>query len=743
MSTQMLEPVDVQIAGRINEVLDDDEEVLIRATTDLDENRRFGRQCVVVTNRRLWVLPESDGQIFSVPVEQIVKSRTEPLVGGGHLEIERRGEPTLYIGYTDSQAVKFSEITRGLEQLRQGNPFLINPQLDKLRCDNCGRLLPEKNSICPACIRKRETLKRIAVYLLPYKLKAAVIALAFAVMAGTQLLPPLVTRHLVDDVLVPVDGTASMDERVSLLGLLVLALIGLRLLNWSAEWVHGWTAAWLGAQVVADIRGHLYRCLEMLSMQFYDKREVGTLLSRASRDVGLLHDFLIDGLPYIIINGLLVFGILGFLLWMSVPLTLYVLIPVPFLIAWGFVFWPRMRTFFSKWSQVWASLTDRTVETLTGIRVVKAFAQEKREMTNFARPNLRLREVAQQTEINRGVFFATITFLTGLGMLIVWLLGGQQVLDGRITLGTLLAFYAYMWLLYGPLEWFGQIYVEMTRAFASAERIFEVIDAESESFEAPDAVRLPRMQGHIRFRDVTFGYDKSKPVLHGINLDVKPGEMIGLVGKSGVGKTTTINLIARFYDPDQGTIEIDDVDVNRLNLHDLRSQIGIVLQEPMLFSGTIAENISYGRHDATFAQIVDAARSANAHNFILGKDDGYDTSVGEKGAGLSVGECQRISIARALLHNPRILILDEATASVDVATEQQIQQALGKLTEGRTTIAIAHRLSTLRNADRLVVLDQGRIVEQGTHTELMAKRGVFYDLVQLQQAMDAIIATRE
>ena len=539
------------------------------------------------------------------------------------------------------------------------------------------------------------------------------------------------------------DSEATFDERLALLGVLVLTLVGIRVFSWGAEWVHGWIMAWLGAQVTADIRSQLYRRLEMLSLQFYDKRKVGSLISRATRDAGMLQEFLVNGLPYLIINGLMVLGILGFLFWMSWSLSLYIMLPVPILMVWGIVFWKRMRGYFNQWGQVWSNLTDRTVETLTGIRVVKAFAQEKHEIAAFAKPNRRLRDVAVKTALNRGIFFATITFLTGIGMLIVWLFGGQQVLDGEITLGTLLAFYSYMWLFYGPLEWFGQVNDWMTRAFAGAERIFEVIDTEPESYADPHAVRMPRMEGGIRFNDVTFGYDKSKPVLKGIDLELKPGEMVGLVGKSGVGKTTTVNLIARFYDVDHGSIEIDGIDTRRINLRDLRSQIGIVLQEPVLFSGTISDNIGYGNPGASFAKIMAAARAANAHNFIMGKVDGYETQVGEKGIGLSGGEKQRISIARAILHDPRILILDEATASVDVETEKQIQEAIGHLTSGRTTVSIAHRLSTLRDANRLIVLDEGRVVEEGTHAELMEKRGAFYDLVQLQQAVAQIIAIKE
>ena len=325
----------------------------------------------------------------------------------------------------------------------------------------------------------------------------------------------------------------------------------------------------------------------------------------------------------------------------------------------------------------------------------------------------------------------------------MWLVGGREVISDALTLGTLLAFYAYMWMLYEPVQWFGQVNNWMTRAFAGAERIFEVIDTPAEAYKDPDAQPISEIRGEVSFKGVTFGYDKSKPVLHEINLEVTSGEMIGLVGRSGVGKTTTVNLICRFYDVDQGIIEVDGIPIEKIRLEDLRSQIGIVPQEPFLFSGTVAENISYGKPGASFEEIMDAAITANAHSFIVAKPDGYDTQVGERGGELSGGEKQRVAIARAILHDPRILILDEATSSVDVETEKQIQEAIARLTEGRTTFAIAHRLSTLRNADRLVILEGGRIIEIGTHNELMEQKGIFYELVQLQQQTSEIIAIKD
>ncbi|MDP6038682.1 MAG: ABC transporter transmembrane domain-containing protein, partial [Candidatus Latescibacteria bacterium] len=579
---------------RLQNALPEGEEELIRVQADLDARGEFGNQWVVVTSNR--VLVQQNGSIENIPVSEIALARTEGLVGGARLEIHRKDKPTVHVPYSKTLAQKFSETTRGIEQLRKGQEFFINANLDRTTCESCGRLLPEKNGICPACLNKLATLGRIASYLKPYRSRAIVLAIASVVTTIAELLPPYVTKLLVDDVLVLAEGIEVLDsDRVSLLGWLVMVLVGIRLVTWGAEWAHGWTVTWLSARVTADIRSALYKRLELLSLQFYDKRQVGALMSRVTSDSSRLQHFLVDGLPYLVIEAMMLVGILVALFMMSWSLALLVLIPVPMIIIWGWLFYLRMRKYYTRWMQSWSETMARVNEALTGIRVVKAFAQEKLEISVFRKRNDKLTRIGIATEVNRGVFYKTMTLLTASGVMIVWYYGGLDVIDDKLTLGTLLAFYSYMMLLYGPLEWFGMVNSWMTRAFAAAERIFEIIDTPPEAYSDPNAVPMPNIKGRVKFDEVTFGYDKSKPVLHEIELDVKPGEMIGLVGKSGVGKTTTVNLICRFYDVDRGSIEIDGVDLRKIRLEDLRSHMGLVLQEPFLFSGTIIENIGYGK----------------------------------------------------------------------------------------------------------------------------------------------------
>ena len=378
-------------------------------------------------------------------------------------------------------------------------------------------------------------------------------------------------------------------------------------------------------------------------------------------------------------------------------------------------------------------LFDVVNDSVSGIRVVRAFGQQRSEVDRFADANVDTRDYETHAEMIWATYYPPLMFAVQLGTLIVWYVGGLNIIGGTMTFGTLVAFHAYLGMFYEPLRYISPLINWASRSMTAAERLFEVIDSQPEQLDDGNLKTMPNITGEVKFHNMTFGYDSHKPVLRDINLHVKPGEMIGLVGHSGAGKSTLINLICRFYTPDSGRLEIDGEDIKEIDLKDLRRQIGVVLQEPYLFSGTIAENIAYAHPDATMEDIITAAKAANAHEFIVKFPDGYDTEVGERGGRLSGGERQRISIARAILHNPRILILDEATSSVDVETEKKIQQAIDRLVQNRTTFAIAHRLSTLRNADRLFVIEKGKGVECGSHEELMAQKGIYYKLVETQR----------
>ena len=724
------------IEEKFKRILQRDETVTISVSTDLAEDRTYGERWMVVTDRRVLIFsPDGRNGTVELPLKEITEAKTEPLVGGGRLELSVKGKQTEHLYYSCSLKEKFSEVTRGIQQLSRGEPLRLSEEEDRTRCDKCGRLLPERNGICPACVKKWQVFARLCRHLKPHTGKAAGVVAVSLVSTAAELMPPKLSQWIIDD--------ALKQANARLLLLLVLGLGGVRLLTWGAEMIHGWLVAWLGTRVVADIRADVFRQLELLSLQFYDKKQIGALMSRVTNDTRTLKYFLVDGLPYIVLRCLLFFGIVGMLFHLNWVLTLYLMIPVPFIVMWNGLLWKRLRGYYRKWWRLWAQFSARIEESLSGIRVVKAFTQEEREINRFDEKSVDLFKIGYFTERKWALFSSTAGLIAGVGTLIIWTVGGKQVLGEELTLGQLWAFYSYSWLFYGPLRWLTQLNSWVTRAFSGAERIFEIIDTKPEGYENPKAIPLPNMKGQVTFEDVTFGYDKSKPVLKNIDLDVKPGEMIGLVGKSGAGKTTTINLICRFYDVDSGSLKIDGMEVKDIKLEDLRKQIGVVLQEPFLFNGTIAENISYGRPDATFEEVIQAAEAANAHNFIVAKPDGYDTQVGERGGRLSVGEKQRISIARAILHNPRILILDEATSSVDTETEQQIQEAIKRLIKGRTTFAIAHRLSTLRYADRLVILEDGKVAEVGSHEELMAKGGVFDRLVKLQSQTSQIIGIKE
>jgi ATP-binding cassette subfamily B protein len=560
--------------------------------------------------------------------------------------------------------------------------------------------------------------------------------LSFVVLCGigAELLPPWLIQHILDDVLVPRGPSRTLVWLVS-------GLIGARVLIWMSEVGRGWLSVSLGGRAAADLRGRLHAHLEYLPIRFFAHRPVGTLMSRVTRDAGRLEEFAANTIPLLGVNALMLAGILVFLAHASWRLALSVLLPVPLIVVAAGSLWNRLKRALDRQASSWSRLSAHLVESLGGIQIIKAFAQEAREAARFGERNDHVRDTTIEAERTSFALFSVIYSLMNFGVLLAWYVGGRQVVTGELRVGVLMAVIAYLWMFYWPLQWLGQLTGSIGETLVGAERVFEILDNPTEAYDDPHALPLPRAEGRVAFRDVAFAYDSGKPVLREIDVEAGAGEFIGIVGRSGAGKTTLMNLLCRFYDVDHGAIEIDGVDIRRIRLEDLRRQIGIVAQDPFLFAGSIADNIRLGRPAASFEEVREAAIAANAHSFILARADGYDTQIGEGGHRLSGGEKQRIAIARAILRNPRILILDEATSLLDARSEAAIQQAVGLLARNRTTFVIAHRLTTVRSADRIIVLDGGEIVESGTHRELMNREGLYYRFVTTQREMRSLVAS--
>ncbi len=731
------------------------DELRIALPADLTLEGVFGTRWFLVDDAgaRVYGLDEDDATLLrDVPLEEIASPHAEALVGGGALQVRRGDEVVDLVRYSNAHERAFGQAAsffgKILEYRRKRAagedaepPEEKTSDAPPKRCPTCGLLLPEGSQSCPACLKKHRVIMRIVDYLRPYwKQTGGVIALLL-LARFSQLVPPYLNRPLVDDVLRGTSAPAA--ERLSELGYLVLILFGSMLISQGIGILQGRRFAWLGTRVGHDLRTEVYRHLHRQSMRFFDRHQTGALMARVDQDTRQLEGALIDGVPHFVGNIVMLLGIGGVLFALNWKLTLLILIPGPLVLIISRLIWKRLFVILHRWWHTRARLSAALNDSLSGMRVIKAFARERQETGRFEDYSGRFAEAMLAVERYWSTFFPLMSLLTMLGSLIVWYVGGASIIRGNgMTLGTLLVFIGYLHMLYGPLQFMSRISDWLARALASAERIFEILDTAPDVPECEEPVPMPRITGRVEFRDIVFGYDPHKPVLKEVNLEVEPGEMIGLVGHSGAGKSTTINLLCRFYDVDEGAIVIDGVDIRNIAQEDLRRQIGVVLQDTFLFNDTILENIRYARPDADPEAVMAAAKAANAHDFIVRKPDGYDTLVGERGITLSGGERQRISIARAILHNPRILILDEATSSVDTDTEQEIQEAIARLVKGRTTFAIAHRLSTLRNADRLVVLKDGKIEESGTHEELMRKQGEFFRLVQKQRAMSRITAVQ-
>ncbi len=732
-------------------------DALVHLQTDLDAKGQFGERYLVATPEKLVVVSNNGSAKIEreTPLSDISKIESHGLSGASTLDIRLKkpggGERVIEIlRGTGARGRDLSHAATQIEHLRQHGTLPEEREENKHKsrlCPKCGRNLPTDSDVCPFCVDRFGALKRIYAYILPYKWLALISMTINVLSIALSFVPQIVSKTLIDrvfpyhkDVTAAVVAAAAKNgNQRGILAELATLIVVTALISGAGAIVRGRIAARLGSSVLHDIRAQLYAHLQRLSVSYYDKREVGAVMSRVQNDVGALQNFLLDTAESFILNTLTIICVVSIFFYYSPLLALMVLIPVPFVVIATQRYW---RGLMKLWRRVWhqnSSLGAGLADALGGVRVVRAFGAEEREVKRFVGRSATLRDATMNVEMKAASFYPVMGFMMGLGYPIVLFFGGLQVLNGQMQLGTLFLFTTLLGRLYEPIQQLTRQTNQITRSMTAAERVFEVLDTDPEVNEIANPVHLERIEGRVDFNNVSFGYDKSRPVLKDVNLKVEPGEMIGLVGHSGAGKSTLINLLLRFYDVTEGALLIDGIDIRDIKREDLRQQIGVVLQESYLFHGTIFANIAYGKPGASPVEVMEAAKAAFAHDFIVGFPDGYDTLCGERGTRLSGGERQRIAIARAILHNPRILILDEATASVDTQTEASIQGALQNLVQGRTTFAIAHRLSTLRNASRLVVVDGGKVVEVGTHDELLERRGFFFRLVQAQQAMNEIV----
>jgi ATP-binding cassette subfamily B protein len=712
--------------------------VQLYALADLDHTLRLAEAWLVLGPGHVALARRAPGnawEIQSVERTRIEAVREAPGLSANTLTLlGAPGDPALVlVRYTHRQRRAFENIRFVLEEQLLGREI---PPVDADRAYADGVARPVREAQALVSGREVAVIRRLLGYLKPYRRQLALGLTAATVITLVSLVPPYLAGYLIDRVVRPArEGTLPLGRAGTIAWLAVGAMALVYIVRQAAAVVRLRLMAILGEWVARDLRAELYEHIQRLSLAFFSRKRTGSLITRVSADTDRLWDFLAFGVVDVSLSLVMLAGLGAVLLSLDWRLGLAMTLPVPVFCWLIYRHGESINRLFIRAWRKWSRVSDVLSDTIPGIRVVKAFHQEEREIRRFGERN---RDVT--AEFNRihetwTTFWPLLMLAVHGTTVVVWGLALPRLLGGGAALpvGTFVSFLLYTTMFIGPIEVIGQIARTMNRATTSAHRVFEVLDTEPEVRDDAEPVRLEPVRGRVTFEHVTFGYDGVRQVLRGVSFDVAPGELIGLVGPSGGGKTTIVNLIARFYDVTGGRVLIDGVDLRRLDTGHYRRQMGMVLQDPYLFHGTILENIRYGLPEASLGAAVAAAQAANAHDFITTLQHGYDTVVGERGHTLSGGERQRVSIARAILHDPRILILDEATSSVDTETEREIQEALERLIAGRTVFAIAHRLSTLRKASRLFVIEDGRVAEHGTHHELLAKPdGKYRRLYELQ-----------
>ena len=685
------------------------------------------RLYIGVTEKEVFIF-EGEEERY-IPISGIKTASYHSLVNGGILSVTVDNEEIMLARSSMTDISRMACLAKGIKWLAEGktDKRVINRDREKY-CAKCGRVLPGTDH-CPKCDKEHRNLSRLLTICKPHTTVLAIIILLMLLGSAIDLSVQFVLRFFVDGYLVTGKGNA-----LNLLAFFAV-YFGITLVSAIAYLYRSYLCNKLGVSVTYGLREQLNNHIQKLSLSFLDKRNPGAVIERVMGDTNHVRGFICD--CFCNMFGMLVtlISLAVLMVVLNWKLAVAAFAFAPLIIIFARTFWPKIRKIFHNQDRRSDKIHNKLQDVLSGIRIVKTYGKEREEVEAFCALNEKLAKVQRSNEIFFAVFFPFLSLLLAFGTYLITYLGGMGVLQGKMSVGELMQFVSYAGMLLGPLSWMSFLPRRIVNMTTSMERIYDILDEQPEIKNGEKAIKK-EIEGNIEFDNVTFGYNSYEPVLEGLTLSIKKGEMLGLVGSSGSGKSTLINLIMRLYDVDEGEILVDGINIKDLDISAYHSQIGVVLQETFLFAGTILDNIRFAKPDASLLEIIKAAKAANAHEFICRLPDGYNTYIGEKGHMLSGGEKQRIAIARAILSDPKILILDEATSALDTESEYQIQQAFERLRKNRTTVAIAHRLSTLRNADRIAVIDDRKIAELGTHNELLNLKGIYFGLVMAQLEMN-------